>query len=91
MFKSHLLGTCSGAKVTCNVDFTCLFPFSLAGKAKEWLKSHPNHSLTSWTDVEEKICKDFFQSLTTSKQILKSLCSYKEQMKHYVRHGRYSK
>jgi len=27
-----------------------LFPFSLAGKAKDWLKSHPNQSLTRWSD-----------------------------------------
>jgi len=27
------------------------FPFSLAGKEKEWLKSHPNQSLTRWNDV----------------------------------------
>ncbi|ESW04972.1 hypothetical protein PHAVU_011G141000 [Phaseolus vulgaris] len=24
------------------VVYMCFFPFSLAGKAKEWLKSHPN-------------------------------------------------
>ncbi|XP_068492013.1 uncharacterized protein [Phaseolus vulgaris] len=37
-----------------------LFSFSLAGKAKEWLKSLPNQSLTSWKDVEEKILQRFF-------------------------------
>jgi len=37
-----------------------LFPFSLAGKAKEWLKSHPNQSLSSWNDVEEKFLHKFF-------------------------------
>ena len=37
-----------------------LFPFSLAGKAKEWLKSHPNQSLTNWKDVEEKFLQIFF-------------------------------
>jgi len=31
-----------------------LFPFSFTGKAKEWLKSHPNQSLTRWSDVKEK-------------------------------------
>ena len=31
-----------------------LFPFSLAGKAKDWLRSLPNQSLISWKDVEEK-------------------------------------
>ena len=37
-----------------------LFPFSLEGKAKEWLKSHPNQSLTRWADVEEKFLSRFF-------------------------------
>jgi len=37
-----------------------LFPFPLAGKAKEWLKSHPNQSLTSWNDVEQKFLHRFF-------------------------------
>jgi len=37
-----------------------LFPFSLAGKAKEWLKSHPNQSLTTWKDVEEFFLQRFF-------------------------------
>ena len=37
-----------------------LFPFSLTGKAKEWLKSHPTQSLTRWSDVEEKFLQRFF-------------------------------
>jgi len=37
-----------------------LFPFPLAGKAKEWHKSHPNKSLSSWKDVEEKFLQRFF-------------------------------
>jgi len=32
----------------------------LAGKEKEWLKSHPKHSLKSWNDVEEKFLHRFF-------------------------------
>jgi len=40
--------------------YMCLFPFSLAGKAKEWLKSHSNHSLNNWKDVEEKFLNRFF-------------------------------
>jgi len=30
------------------------------GKAKEWLKSHPNQSLKSWNGVEEKFLHKFF-------------------------------
>jgi len=37
-----------------------LFPFSLTGKAKTWLQSHPNQSLTDWSDVESKFLARFF-------------------------------
>jgi len=37
-----------------------LFRFSLAGNAKDWLRSHPNQSLTSWKDVEEKFLQRVF-------------------------------
>ena len=29
------------------------FPFSMIGKAKTWLQSHPNKSLNTWEEVEE--------------------------------------
>jgi len=49
--------------------YLCLFPFSLAGKAKEGLKSHSNERLTSWKDVEESrnFYKDFPPYPPTSK------------------------
>jgi len=37
-----------------------LFQFSLAGKAKDWLNSHPNQSLRRWSEVEEKFLQKFF-------------------------------
>jgi len=37
-----------------------LFPFSLTGKAKIWLQSQPNQSLTSWEDVERNFLTRFF-------------------------------
>ena len=40
--------------------YMILFPLSLIGEAKEWLKSQPNHSLTSWRAVEEKFLTRFF-------------------------------
>jgi len=43
-----------------DVAYMRLFPFSLTGKAKEWLKSHLNQSLTRWSDVEEKFLQRFF-------------------------------
>ena len=36
-----------------------LFPFSFAGKAKEWLKLHSNQSLNNWKDVEDKFFNRF--------------------------------
>jgi len=36
------------------------FPFSLSGKAKIWLQSHPNKSLNTWEEVEEKFIARFF-------------------------------
>ena len=46
-----------------------LFPFSLARKAKEWLKSHPNQSLSSWNDVEEKFLHRFFHGFEDIAQL----------------------
>ena len=37
-----------------------VFPFSLAGKAKTWLLSHPNKSLNTWEEVKEKFIVRFF-------------------------------
>nr|KYP55784.1 hypothetical protein KK1_002009 [Cajanus cajan] len=44
------------------VVYLRLFPFSLTGKAKVWLQSHPNQSLTSWGDVENKFVNRFYPS-----------------------------
>ena len=37
-----------------------LFLFSLVGKAKDWLNSHPNQSLRRWSEVEEKFLQKKF-------------------------------
>jgi len=75
----ELVGTMSFQTCDLKNVYMRLFPFSLEGKAKEWLISHPNQSLTKWKDVEEKqFCKDFSQSLVTSMLSLKYLCSNKE-------------
>jgi len=37
-----------------------LFPFSLIGKAKTWLQSQQNQSLSSWEDVERKFLTILF-------------------------------
>jgi len=36
------------------------FSFSLAGKAKTWLQSHPNKNLNIWEEMEEKFIARFF-------------------------------
>ena len=41
-----------------------LFSLSLAGKAKDWLRSLPNQSLTSWKDVEEKKFAKIFSNFS---------------------------
>jgi len=55
-----LIGTMSVEEADTETVFMRLFPFSLARRAKEWLKSHPNQSLRSWNDVEEKFLQKFF-------------------------------
>jgi len=42
------------------VAYMKLFPFSLAGKVKDWLNSNPNQSLRRWSEVEEKFLQKFF-------------------------------
>jgi hypothetical protein len=37
-----------------------IFPFSFMGEAKDWLKSHPNQSFTSWEDLKKKFLIRFF-------------------------------
>jgi len=43
----ELVGTMGFEEGDTEYAYLRLFPFSLARKAKEWLKSHPNQSLTS--------------------------------------------
>jgi len=56
----ELIGTMGFQEGDLEHVYMRLFPFSLAGKANEWLKSHPNQSLNSWKDVEEKFLNRFF-------------------------------
>jgi hypothetical protein len=37
-----------------------LFPFSLRGKAKEWLHSLPTTSIKSWDDLKEAFFKKYY-------------------------------
>ena len=64
-----------------------LFPFSFAGKAKDWLNSHPNQSLRRWSKVEEKFLQKFFLYLGLSKPNQIFQISAREQMKLFAQHG----
>ncbi|XP_075098010.1 uncharacterized protein LOC142175325 [Nicotiana tabacum] len=44
-----------------------LFPFSLLGEAKRWLKVEPANSITSWNDLARKFLARFFPSGKTAK------------------------
>ena len=56
----ELVGTMGFEENDIESVYLRLFPFSLASKAKEWLKSHSNQILSSWNDVEEKFLHRFF-------------------------------
>jgi len=72
-----------------------LFSLSLAGKAKDWLRSLPNQSLTSWNDVEEKFLQRFFpisRYIKAKSEIFvfrqgedKSFCETRERFKMILR------
>jgi hypothetical protein len=40
-----------------------LFPFSLRGKAKEWLHSLPTASIKSWVDLKEAFIEKYYPLL----------------------------
>ncbi|WRX28177.1 Retrotransposon gag domain - like 10 [Theobroma cacao] len=44
-----------------------LFPFSLRDKAKSWLNSLPNGSITTWEDLAQKFLAKFFPPTKTAK------------------------
>nr|XP_016453011.1 PREDICTED: beta-D-glucosyl crocetin beta-1,6-glucosyltransferase-like [Nicotiana tabacum] len=57
----------SNGQVTPNYVRLTLFPFSLLGKAKRWLKAEPTNSITSWNDLARKFLARFFPSGKTAK------------------------
>ncbi|XP_020206209.1 uncharacterized protein LOC109791331 [Cajanus cajan] len=81
--------------------FIRLFPFSLNGKAKAWLHSQPNQSLTTWRDVKTKFLARFFPPsknteartaiATFDQGADEPLCEawerYKSLFKRYPNHG----
>nr|GFC05635.1 reverse transcriptase domain-containing protein [Tanacetum cinerariifolium] len=43
-----------------------LFPFSLAGAARRWLKKEPPRSITTWEDLVSKFINEFFPPSRTT-------------------------
>jgi len=56
----ELCSTMGASDEDVEVVYHRAFPFSLAGKAKTWLQSHPNKSLNTWEEVEAKFIARFF-------------------------------
>src|SRR5262249_44751082 len=54
------------------------FPFSLRGKAKQWLNSFPRDSLTTWQTVAEKFLDKYFPLAKTTK-LRSNISSYSQQ------------
>ncbi|XP_009771790.1 uncharacterized protein [Nicotiana sylvestris] len=59
------------------VRFT-LFPFSLLGEAKRWLKAEPANSITTWNDLAKKFLARFFPSGKTAK-IRSEIVAFKQK------------
>jgi len=55
----ELVGTMGFQSTIIEIVYMHSFTFSLVGKAKDWLRSFSNQSLTSWKHVEEKFLQIF--------------------------------
>nr|XP_009592613.1 uncharacterized protein LOC104089426 [Nicotiana tomentosiformis] len=55
-----------------------LFPLSLLGEAKQWLKAEPANSITSWNDLARKLLARFFPSSKTAK-IRSEIVAFKQK------------
>nr|XP_009796630.1 PREDICTED: uncharacterized protein LOC104243174 [Nicotiana sylvestris] len=55
-----------------------LFPFSLLGEAKRWLKEEPANSITTWNDLVRKFLARFFPSGKTAK-IRSKIVAFKQK------------
>ncbi|XP_070006757.1 uncharacterized protein [Nicotiana sylvestris] len=55
-----------------------LFPFSLLGEAKRWLKVEPANSITTWNDLAIKFLARFFPSGKTAK-IRSEIVAFKQK------------
>ncbi|XP_019225437.1 PREDICTED: uncharacterized protein LOC109207014 [Nicotiana attenuata] len=66
------------SEVTYDYVRLTLFPFSLLGKAKRWLKSEPAYSIASWNDLARKFIARFFPSSKVAK-IRSEIVAFKQR------------
>ena len=55
-----------------------LFPFSLSGKARSWLSSLPQNSITTWDDLASKFLTRFFPPAKTA-QLRNAISNFGQQ------------
>ena len=55
----ELCSTMGASDKDVEVAYLRAFPFSLTGKAKTWLQSHPNKTCNTWEEVEETFTTRF--------------------------------
>ncbi|XP_062008347.1 uncharacterized protein LOC133725208 [Rosa rugosa] len=71
---------CSGMKpATIHENHVMLraFPFTLEGKAKEWLYNLPSGSLTTWNQVKQAFLEQYFPA-TKAASIRKDICAIRQ-------------
>lgn len=56
----ELCGTVGATEAEEEAIFLRLFPFSLIGKAKDWLLDQPQQTLANWNQLEEKFLNRYF-------------------------------
>nr|GFA59104.1 reverse transcriptase domain-containing protein [Tanacetum cinerariifolium] len=64
-----------------------LFPFSLAGAARRWLKKEPLRSITTWEDLLSKFINEFFPPQEQQVSVMKSQIFNKNLMNLFMRLG----
>jgi hypothetical protein len=60
-----------------------LFPFSLRGKAKDWLLSLPNGSINSWNNLREAFIKKYYHSVKNLQNI-NNILSFQQNDNEHV-------
>ncbi|GJU91742.1 reverse transcriptase domain-containing protein [Tanacetum coccineum] len=64
-----------------------LFPFSLAGAARRWLKKEPPRSILTWEDLVSKFINEFFPPSRTT-NLRNEISNFQQQNKSKVRNSR---